>query len=153
MININVIVNNNTWKKYIKDSDKYLKKKIKKIAKNEFFKKTNFELSILLTGNKEIKKLNKKFRKKNKSTDVLSFPSYQKKEIKVLLKKKTKFYLGDIVININKIDHKKNSQGVKNNLNMLLIHGLLHLMGYRHGINKDYIKMHNLEKKLLIFIN
>ena len=152
MIKVNVIVDNNIWKKNIKNPENYLKKKIKKIEKNNFFKKISFELSILLTDNKKIKKLNNKYRKKDKSTDVLSFPHYQKKEIKNLLKKKLEFYLGDIAINIQKIDCKKNEQDVKKKLNILWIHGLLHLMGYRHKTNKDYKKMQSLEKKLLSFI-
>jgi probable rRNA maturation factor len=152
MIKVNVIVDNNIWKKNIKNPENYLKKKIKKIEKNNFFKKISFELSILLTENKKIKKLNNKYRKKDKSTDVLSFPHYQKKEIKNLLKKKLEFYLGDIAINIQKIDCKKNEQDVKKKLNILWIHGLLHLMGYRHKTNKDYKKMQSLEKKLLSFI-
>ena len=152
MIKVNVIVDNNIWKKYVKNPENYLKKKIKKIEKNNFFKKISFELSILLTDNKKIKKLNNKYRKKDKSTDVLSFPHYQKKEIKNLLKKKLEFYLGDIAINIQKIDCKKNEQDVKKKLNILWIHGLLHLMGYRHKTNKDYKKMQSLEKKLLSFI-
>jgi probable rRNA maturation factor len=152
MIKVNVIVDNNIWKKYVKNPENYLKKKIKKIEKNNFFKKISFELSILLTDNKKIKKLNNKFRKKNKSTDVLSFPHYQKKEIKNLLKKKLEFYLGDIAVNIQKIDCKKNEQNVKKKLNILWIHGLLHLMGYRHKTNKDYKKMQSLEKKFLSLI-
>ena len=152
MIKVNVIVDNNIWKKYVKNPENYLKKKIKKIEKNNFFKKISFELSILLTDNKKIKKLNNKFRKKNKSTDVLSFPYYQKKEIKNLLKKKLEFYLGDIAVNIQKIDCKKNEQNVKKKLNILWIHGLLHLMGYRHKTNKDYKKMQSLEKKFLSLI-
>ena len=152
MIKVNVIVDNNIWKKYVKNPENYLKKKIKKIEKNNFFKKISFELSILLTDNKKIKKLNNEFRKKNKSTDVLSFPHYQKKEIKNLLKKKLEFYLGDIAVNIQKIDCKKNEQNVKKKLNILWIHGLLHLMGYRHKTNKDYKKMQSLEKKFLSLI-
>jgi probable rRNA maturation factor len=152
MIKVNVIVDNNIWKKYVKNPENYLKKKIKKIEKNNFFKKISFELSILLTDNKKIKKLNNKFIKKNKSTDVLSFPYYQKKEIKNLLKKKLEFYLGDIAVNIQKIDCKKNEQNVKKKLNILWIHGLLHLMGYRHKTNKDYKKMQSLEKKFLSLI-
>ena len=152
MIKVNVIVDNNIWKKNIKNPENYLKKKIKKIEKNNFFKKIRFELSILLTENKKIKKLNNKYRKKDKSTDVLSFPHYQKKEIKNLLKKKLEFYLGDIAVNIQKIDCKKNEQNVKKKLNILWIHGLLHLMGYRHKTNKDYKKMQSLEKKFLSLI-
>ena len=60
----------------------------------------------MLSGNKEIRHLNKKFRKKNKSTDVLSFPFYTKKELLKRFKKEKEVYLGDIIININKIKNK-----------------------------------------------
>ena len=57
----------------------------------------------MLSNNKEIKFLNKKFRKKNKGTDVLSFPFYTKQELKKKLRKEKEIYLGDIIINLNKI--------------------------------------------------
>ena len=57
----------------------------------------------MLSGSKEIKHLNKKFRKKNKSTDVLSFPFYSKKELNKKFKKEKEVYLGDIIINLNKL--------------------------------------------------
>ena len=61
---------------------------------------------MLLSGEKDIKYLNKKFRKKNSSTDVLSFPFYEKKDLLNLINKKEKIYLGDIILNFEKI--KKN---------------------------------------------
>ena len=63
---------------------------------------------MLLSNTKEIKKLNSKFRKKNKSTDVLSFPFYNKKNLKKKIKNEKEIYLGDIIINLNKIRSKKN---------------------------------------------
>ena len=114
-------------------------------------KKKKINFSILLSGNNEIKKLNKKFRKKNKSTDVLTFPNYKKKVLKKLLTKKDDIYLGDIIININKI--LENKKEIKLNLNKLWIHGFLHLFGYRHKLNKDFLKMNKLEKKYLRNIN
>ena len=75
MIKVNVIVKDNAWRKYIKNPDIYLKNKLKKIQDDKFFSKNNvYVFSLLLSGSKEIKLLNKKFRKKNKTTDILSFP-------------------------------------------------------------------------------
>ena len=65
MIKINVITNNNRWFKYINKLTYYLDKKIEKLnPKVEEFKKNRIFLTLLLSGNKEIKLLNKKFRKK-----------------------------------------------------------------------------------------
>ena len=92
---------------------------------------------MLLSNNKNIKKLNKNFRKKNKSTDILSFPL--DKKTKIL--KKT--YLGDIIISYNYLDKPK-SQDLKlfkEKVIKTFIHGFLHLLGFDHIKNKHYFKM------------
>ena len=75
MIKINVLIENKSWIKYIKNPENYFKKKIKKLNNNIIFKNKKIEFSLLLSGSKIITKLNLKFRKKDKATDVLSFPS------------------------------------------------------------------------------
>jgi len=83
MIKINVLVSNNAWKKYLKNPETYLKKRIKKIeSKYRLFKKKKLFFSIMLSGNEKIKKLNKQFRNKNKTTDILSFPFHKKKRFR-----------------------------------------------------------------------
>ena len=82
MIKINVIVKDKNWLKFIKNPETYLKRKVKKIQKDKFFRKKNYNFNLQLSGTKEIKFLNKKFRKKNKSTDIISFPNQNKKKIK-----------------------------------------------------------------------
>ena len=62
---------------------------------------------MLLSESQEIKGLNKKFRNKNRVTDVLSFPFFDKKELKKKIKNEKEIYLGDIVINLNKVKFKK----------------------------------------------
>ncbi len=77
MIKVNVQVDNKAWYKKIKNPKKYLNEKLKKISKNiKFFKKKNLTFTILLTNSLNMKKLNKKLRKINKPTDVLSFPFF-----------------------------------------------------------------------------
>ncbi|MDA9624409.1 rRNA maturation RNase YbeY [Pelagibacteraceae bacterium] len=152
MIKVNVIIGNKNWNKYIKQPELYLKKKIKKLYKNnKIFKNKNLEFSILLSDKHEIKKLNKNFRKKDKSTDVLSFPFYEKKEITKFLKKKLIFYLGDIIINLSEIKNKSNT--IENKLDEYWIHGLVHLLGGRHEKKKEYLKMKIMEKKFYKSIN
>jgi probable rRNA maturation factor len=154
MIKINVIVRSNKWIFFFKNPETYLKKKLYKINKKiKFFKLKKIEFSLLLTENNEIKNLNKKFRKKNKPTDVLSFPFQNKKNLNILFKKKDPLYLGDIVINLNKILLKNDKNTYKHEFDKLWIHGLLHLLGYRHKTNKEYLKMRHQEKKLINLIN
>ena len=74
MIKANVILDHYKWKNKIKNPNNYLKKKIRKLSKIPYFKRKNQEFSILLTSNKKMKSLNLKFRKKNKPTNILSFP-------------------------------------------------------------------------------
>ena len=105
MIKIDVFVRDKNWKRYISNPKKYLKSKIKYLDNSiKFFQNKNVNFSILLAGDKEVKVLNKKFRKKNKTTDVLSFPFYQINEMKKI--KGKKIYLGDIILNFNKINKK-----------------------------------------------
>ena len=148
MIKVNVIPNNIRWKKYLKNPQNYLNNKIKLInKKNGLYKKKLLIFSIILSDYKEIKKLNKKFRNKNKSTDILSFPFYKKKQLKENLFKKKEIYLGDVVISINNIKNKNNKKEFFKELNKLWIHGLLHLFGHDHKFERDYKKMKNLENK------
>ena len=81
MIRINVEINNKSWQKKIKNPKKYFNKKLKKISKIvSFFKGKKTTFTILLTNSSKMKKLNKKFRNRNKPTDVLSFPFLSKND-------------------------------------------------------------------------
>ena len=154
MIKINVITNNNKWLNYIKKPNFYLDKKISKLnSKETKFKKNQIFFTLLLSGNKEIKFLNKKFRKKNKTTDVLSFPFQKKNELKKKLRKKTEVYLGDIIINLSKIKSKNKKNLFKIEFDRLWIHGLVHLLGHDHQKNKDFKIMYQIEKKYFDLVN
>jgi len=140
---INVKVNEKLWKFYLSRPDEIIKKKVTLLKKNiKFFSKKKFIATLVLSNTKEIKKLNGKFRGKNKSTDILSFPFNDKPSTKIF-KKNKKIYLGDIIINIKKVK-KKN---FINNFDKLWIHGFLHLLGYTHKKDKQYKKMLKLERK------
>ena len=88
MIKINVEINNKSWLKKIKNPNKYFIKKLKKISKIvKFFNRKNVTFTILLTNSLNMKKLNKKFRNKNKPTDVLSFPFFSQNTSSSLISK------------------------------------------------------------------
>ena len=154
MIKANVITENTNWYKYIKNPNNYIDRKINKLNnKDKKFKKKSIYFTLLLSGEKEIKDLNRKFRKKNKPTDVLSFPFYTKKEMQQRLINEKEIYLGDIIINLNKIKDKKKSKNFKTEFNNLWIHGLVHLFGHDHKKEKDFLVMKKIEKKYSSFIN
>ena len=147
MIKIEVLIKDKNWKKYLSNPNRYLNTQAKKINLKKYFKSKLINISILLTGNNDIKFLNKKFRKKNKTTDVLSFPSYDQNIIRTKLNSQKNLYLGDIALNLYKIDKGKNK--FKSEFDKLWVHGLVHLMGYRHYKNKDFFKMKKIEDKII----
>jgi len=154
MIKINVVTSNINWLRYIKNPTNYLEKKIVKLnVKEKRFKRKNIFLTILLSDNKKIKYLNKKFRKKNKSTDILSFPFQTRNELRKQLKIEKDIYLGDIIINLNKMKKKKNLRDFQIEFDKMWIHGLVHLFGHDHKKEKEYLKMNKIENKYLKLIN
>ena len=145
MIKANLLVDFPKWKKKIRNPIKYLNKKLKILQKILNLKNKNHEFSILLTNDQKMKKLNYQFRKKNKSTDVLSFP------LKNIEKNNT--YLGDIAINFEIINKRSISSNFSYEFDKMWIHGYLHLLGYDHKKNKEYKKMHKKEKLILNYLN
>ncbi len=102
------------------------------------------ELSLALVGNQEIQKLNRRYRKKNGPTDVLSFPSGEKLPQGETL-------LGDVIISIEKAESQARERGRKLEMEIetLLIHGILHLLGYDHEVSaKEARRMHRMEKRI-----
>ena len=113
--------------------------------------KIGAEISLAFVDKEEIKNLNKKFRKKNKPTDVLSFllndpPSHKATE------GQRKDYLGEIIIcpEIVKENAKKYGVSVKGELLKVFVHGILHLCGYDHEKSeKEAEEMEKIQEKYL----
>ena len=151
MIKVDVLVKSRGWTKYIKNPNNYLNNKLKRAEKKiGIFKKHKLQFTLLLSDCNEIKKLNKKFRNKNKITDILSFPFYEKNILyKLLRKKQTSIYLGDIIVNLDKIIKKSKKESFNIVFDKIWIHGLVHLLGYRHKSNQDFSVMQKLENKII----
>ena len=147
MINADVVVENKLWNKKINNPSNYIKKKIKKISKFNSLKKRRFSLTILLTGNSKMKYLNKKFRNKNKTTDVLSFPNLGIVDLKK--RTNTKTYLGDIALSYEIINRRSKTSNFDLEFDKMWIHGYLHLLGYDHKKIKDYKVMKKIEEKII----
>ena len=145
MISVNVFSEERAWSKRLKNLDIFFNKICKAFPNKYKFLNKKVSFSLLLSNNRNIKKLNKVFRNKNKSTDILSFPL--NKNIKI----KNNTYLGDIIISYNYLD-KPRSQDLKlfeEKVIKIFIHGFLHLLGFDHKKNKDYCKM--LREENLLF--
>ena len=144
MIKAEIVVDSPKWKTKIKNPSLYLKKKIKKLSLLKSLKKKNFQFTLLLTNKTIIKKLNKKFRNKNKETDVLSFP---------LKSHFNKNYKGDIAICYEIINLRSKRSNFNIEFDKIWIHGFLHLLGFNHVKLKDYKKMLRREQDILKLVN
>ena len=151
MINVEIVSEYNFWEKNLKNPKTYIKKKLKKLTKFVPFNFRSKTFTILLTNNIKMKYLNNKFRKKNKATDVLSFPFYSVNEVKK--NKEKKKYLGDIAISYQFVKNRSKFTNFELEFDKLWIHGYLHLLGYDHKKNNDYYKMRNIENKILRLIH
>jgi len=144
MISVDIVSESNSWSKKIKNKTIFFNSLIDNFPKKYRFIKKKVSLTILLSNNKNIKKLNKKFRSKNKSTDVLSFPAEKKLNIK------KSPYIGDIIISYEFMNNPKtlSSLEFKSKVAKVFIHGFLHLLGYDHIKLKDFKKMLIEEQKI-----
>ena len=122
--------------------------------KEEKLDKTDLYLSITLSNEEYIHKINKEIRNVDKPTDVLSFPMFEKNEIP---KTKTGIpdVLGDIIICIPIVKKQaiEYEHSFKRELAYMLVHGFYHLMGYDHIEEKDKQKMREKEENILSKLN
>jgi len=140
---INIEINNTTNypvnKKSVQRTVDKFDKFIDKLDFNSIV--LNQELSIAFVSNKEIKKMNKIYRGINKPTDVLSFGSL------------IKGGYAEIIISYEqaKKQAKDHNITIKQELEKLLIHGLLHLVGYEHRADEQAVEMEEVEGEILDF--
>lgn len=112
----------------------------------------NVEVSITFVNNEEIKELNNKFRRIDKATDVLSFPlldNFTNIPVNELI------YLGDIVISIEKAIEQAKEYGHSNKreITFLVVHSMLHLLGYDHMDEEEEKEMINKQKDIFEMSN
>ena len=140
MIKANVILGYSVWKSKIKKPENYIRAKLKKLSKYSLFKNKKHEFTIFLTSSNKMKKLNKKFRKKNNPTDVLSFPINEKA------------YIGDIALSFEIINERSKLTNFNFEFDKMWLHGYLHLIGYDHKKIKDFKKMNRKENLILNYL-
>ncbi|GAH97988.1 unnamed protein product, partial [marine sediment metagenome] len=128
----------------------------REIARNVFKKEKVEEkigLSIILVKPRRIRELNKKYKKENRTTDVLSFgQELNSRRLKFPSLPNENLELGDVVICLNEVkkNARKFNSDFKKELALVLIHGILHLLGYDHEkSDKEAKKMREKEKEYL----
>tara|TARA_B110000858_G_C17664833_1_gene409024 strand:+ start:57 stop:512 length:456 start_codon:yes stop_codon:yes gene_type:complete len=146
MVNLDFSVLDKQWNKSLPD----FKQTISNAAKHIFneliqFKDKSYEISFLMVNNDYIKELNVNYRSEDSATNVLSFPMIDSNSLQ------HENILGDVVISIDKILSESNEQKIEVNeyLAKISIHGILHLLGYDHISDNDYVVMNQLEEKII----
>ena len=137
-----------------KEYEKVISNVLEECFKEEKLTESKLYITITLTTPENIRKINKKQRKIDKETDVLSFPMFQKDELDEKIKSKDFLYedvLGDIVISIDKVERQAKEYGhsFERELSYMVVHGFYHLMGYDHIEEKDKVVMRKKEDKIL----
>ncbi len=148
MININVFSEEKAWSKRLRNKDLFFQKICNAFPKKYKFLNKKVNLTLLLSNNKNIQKLNKVFRRKNKPTDILSFPL--NKKVRIL----EHTYLGDIIISYDYINEPQSlsTKLFNEKVSKIFIHGFLHLLGFDHKKDKDYKKMLKEEEQIYKFV-
>ena len=143
-INYKIIIKSKHWPRRHKE----VKKNIIRIFKYKkilgFNDKLKYFCNIVLMNDAIIRKFNKQYRKKNKVTDVLTFVSKIKKNSVIENH-------CDIILSADTAIHdaKKNNIDFYDHFAHLIIHSILHINGYSHNNNKNYLKMKSKEIYIL----
>ncbi|MFN9477508.1 MAG: rRNA maturation RNase YbeY [Rickettsiales bacterium] len=152
---IEIAQDNDEWDSYKEINPKLFEEILEEVLTNypNFNKVQNIELSILLTNDKRIKKLNQEFRNENRATNVLSFPDLDIDFSQILEFKPDLdyIYLGDIAFAFETISEevKKKNIPFLNHFKHLLVHSTLHLLGYDHMNDTEAEIMQDIEVKIL----
>lgn len=160
MISCDIEVKSKQWLA-VKDLEHFIESVINKIIAQtllkKYLKKNNLlQINISLVSDQQIKKINQRYRKKNKATNVLSFANLDEKEINLLGLEKVinnlaNLVLGDVVLAYETIKNQSRLQNKDfyDHLSHLLVHALLHLLGFDHEEETQAEVMEKLEIKIL----
>lgn len=148
--------------KNLEKNEKYediIKDVVNECFKEEKLDKANIYISITLTNEDEIEKINKQYRNIDKATDVLSFPMFEKEELDKFIKENAENtdinmqgdILGDVVISIPRVYEQAEEYGhsFERELSYMVVHGFYHLMGYDHIEEADKKVMREKEENIL----
>ncbi|ETS07587.1 rRNA maturation RNase YbeY [Bartonella henselae] len=145
MITIDILVESDGW-----NDEKMLynitEKALKTIMHHLSLENVVSEISLLFTDDKHMAQINAQWRGKNKSTNVLSFPAFPLK-----VGDSPGPMLGDIIIARETVvlEAENEAKSFQDHLTHMIVHGILHLLGYNHETNEEAFHMEELERKIL----
>ncbi len=137
-----------------KEYEKIIEKVLTQCFKEEKLENSKLSITVTITTEEGIQRINREYRNIDKATDVLSFPMFEKDELEQKIKKQEYQYediLGDIIICIKKVEEQAEEYGhsFERELSYMLVHGFYHLMGYDHIKEEDKLLMRPKEEKIL----
>lgn len=137
-----------------KEYEEIINKVIYKCFKEEKLLESKLIITVTLTTPEKIREINKQYREIDKSTDVLSFPMFEKNELDKKIEKndfKHEDILGDIIISIKKVKEQaiEYDHSFERELSYMIVHGFYHLMGFDHIKEEDKKEMRPKEEKVL----
>ena len=137
-----------------KEYEETISKVLDKCFEVEHLPKKNLLVSVTLTNPKNIKRINKEYRNIDQSTDVLSFPMFEKEELDKMINEPNWEYndiLGDMIISIEQVEIQAKDYGhsFKRELSYMVVHSFYHLMGYDHIKEEDKNEMRPKEEYVL----
>ncbi len=145
---INVVILDRGWKRALPNIVFFAKKVAEQTLKQVQMSLPRSSLSIVLANNDFVRELNKSYRSKNEYTNVLSFPADECIKMKKVNKE---IILGDVILALKKIreESKEQNKIFQNHFAHLIVHGILHLLGYIHLHRKEAEEMEELERIIL----
>ena len=138
-----------------KDYEELINKVLEECFKTEKIDDYKLYISVTLTNPEYIRKLNKEYRDIDKETDVLSFPMFEKEDIKGLKDLMFEETLGDIVVSIERVKEQAEEYGhsFERELAYMIVHGFYHLMGEDHMVEEEKEQMRKKEENVLGKLN
>ena len=152
-VRVSVNYNDPRWKRF--DLTRYARLLVSKVVQIHQIKLNDFSLSVLACSDAKIKELNRQYRKKNKATNVLAWPAihcfFNFDQNYQSFNKNNYLFLGDIAISYERCLREASSQNINFNIYCykLLVHAILHLLGYDHDISVRTSRMQLMETRVL----
>ena len=152
-VRVSVNYNDYRWKRF--DLSRYVRLLVSKVVQIHQMELNDFSLSVLACSDAKIKELNRQYRKKNRATNVLAWPSihcfFNIDQDYRSYDKNNYLFLGDIAISYERCLREASSRNVQFNKYCcrLLVHAILHLWGYDHDISVRASKMQVMEARVL----